>query len=259
MVRRCTTITVNAGCFAKVVASPGIGDCFFIDSVRLVGSSGSSDANATLMVRQSFSREYVAICRFRRAVRACHPRGLVFALRHGRIEFKSLGSCDVEVVGSFGSRSSLCPSAGLRTIFKAKASHGRMGTLKRQAVKLEDARVVMPASTLPVRKTASATAVTTESATRSSVNVRGWNLTYVEQTGERLERHTGAARDSRPAWMTKGLGVGAEMFGKQGTGKDELLKPGLTRGDLEELERRPNDLSSDPFAEVFREMQSKGK
>jgi len=64
-----------------------------------------------------------------------------------------------------------------------------------------------------------------------------------------LTRHRGALRDTRPAWMTKGLGVGTEMFG-EATG--ELLKPGLTRTDLEELERTGcKDLGYDPFGQVF--------
>lgn len=69
-----------------------------------------------------------------------------------------------------------------------------------------------------------------------------------------LARHRGAQRDTKPAWMTKGVGIGTEMFGES-TG--ELLKPGLTRKDLERLEKTTcKDLGSDPFGLVFCESQS---
>jgi len=68
--------------------------------------------------------------------------------------------------------------------------------------------------------------------------------------GPPLERHQGAQRDNRPAWMTKGVGVGKEMFGE---GSGDLLKPGLTREDLLAAEKRTLDDSGDPFAEVYKE------
>eukprot|EP00928_Gymnodinium_smaydae_P086708 TRINITY_DN71153_c0_g1_i1.p1 TRINITY_DN71153_c0_g1~~TRINITY_DN71153_c0_g1_i1.p1 ORF type:complete len:345 (+),score=112.43 TRINITY_DN71153_c0_g1_i1:59-1093(+) len=92
-----------------------------------------------------------------------------------------------------------------------------------------------------------------------------WNLTFVEASGERLERHAGAQRDARPAWMTKGVGIGIAMFGERGIGDEELLKPGLTRAALARLEARTADgdadgggaaaaaNAADPFAEVFAE------
>lgn len=67
----------------------------------------------------------------------------------------------------------------------------------------------------------------------------------------RLERHRGAVRDTRPAWMTKGVGIGTKMLG-EATG--ELLKPGLTRQALETLEKEGvRDLGKDPFGMIFRE------
>lgn len=66
----------------------------------------------------------------------------------------------------------------------------------------------------------------------------------------RLARHKGADRDTRPAWMTKGLGVGVEMFG-EATG--DLVKPGLTKQDVEALEKRGAGEGADPFGDVFKE------
>lgn len=70
-----------------------------------------------------------------------------------------------------------------------------------------------------------------------------------------LPRLRGAQRDLTPAWAKKGLGIGTSMFG-EATG--ELLKPGLTKSDLAELERRTRaggsgDGENDPFGDVFRE------
>jgi len=72
------------------------------------------------------------------------------------------------------------------------------------------------------------------------------------ETEERqpLERLVGASRDTQPAWMTKGMGIGTEMFG-EATG--ELIKPGVTKKDLEEIEKRGVPDGPDPFGEVFRE------
>eukprot|EP00929_Paragymnodinium_shiwhaense_P003681 TRINITY_DN104298_c0_g1_i1.p1 TRINITY_DN104298_c0_g1~~TRINITY_DN104298_c0_g1_i1.p1 ORF type:complete len:513 (+),score=169.18 TRINITY_DN104298_c0_g1_i1:111-1649(+) len=67
-----------------------------------------------------------------------------------------------------------------------------------------------------------------------------------------LARHEGAQRDTRPAWMTKGLGVGTAMLG-EATG--DLVKPGMTRQQLEAIEARkgqPFD-GPDPFGDVFKE------
>ena len=49
--------------------------------------------------------------------------------------------------------------------------------------------------------------------------------------------------------MTKGLGIGDAMFGET-TG--ELLKPGVTRQDLEVIERR-GQTGPDPFGDVFQD------
>eukprot|EP00927_Polykrikos_kofoidii_P071857 TRINITY_DN68055_c0_g1_i1.p1 TRINITY_DN68055_c0_g1~~TRINITY_DN68055_c0_g1_i1.p1 ORF type:complete len:455 (+),score=115.58 TRINITY_DN68055_c0_g1_i1:80-1444(+) len=72
------------------------------------------------------------------------------------------------------------------------------------------------------------------------------------QRGPPLARLRGAERDTRPAWMTKGMGIGIAMFG-EGTG--ELLKPGLTRKDLEAIEKR-GLTGPDPFGEIFGETSS---
>jgi hypothetical protein len=55
--------------------------------------------------------------------------------------------------------------------------------------------------------------------------------------------------------MTKGLGVGTEMFGET---KGDLLKPGMTQADLDAAEKRTLDDSADPFAEIWKERQAPG-
>jgi len=71
-----------------------------------------------------------------------------------------------------------------------------------------------------------------------------------DQRGPPLARHRGAQRDTRPAWMTKGLGIGTQMLG-EATG--ELVKPGLTKTELEQIEARGPSHEPDPFADVFSE------
>lgn len=50
--------------------------------------------------------------------------------------------------------------------------------------------------------------------------------------------------------MTKGVGVNKELFGET-TG--ELVKPGMTRADLEAIEKRGVGDGPDPFGDVFKE------
>lgn len=61
-----------------------------------------------------------------------------------------------------------------------------------------------------------------------------------------------AQRDMKPAWMTKGVGIGTQIFG-EATG--ELMKPGMTKADLEALEKRGPQQGPDPFGEIFAEHQ----
>jgi len=70
-----------------------------------------------------------------------------------------------------------------------------------------------------------------------------------------LARLRGAQRDTTPAWMTKGVGIGTSILG-EATG--ELLKPGLTKTALEEIERRGRkDMDKeDPFGDVFSQSRS---
>lgn len=77
-------------------------------------------------------------------------------------------------------------------------------------------------------------------------------LKEVECSGPPLERHRGAVRDTKPAWMTKGLGVNTDIFGHC-TG--ELMKPGMTKSDLEALEKKGFLDGPDPFGEIFAEKQ----
>lgn len=71
--------------------------------------------------------------------------------------------------------------------------------------------------------------------------------------GPPLERLQGAVRDTRPGWMTKGLGIGVEYFGET---KGDLVKPGMTNAELEALEKRGLDEGPDPFGEVFKEQSN---
>jgi hypothetical protein len=82
---------------------------------------------------------------------------------------------------------------------------------------------------------------------RDDAKAKDWELKYEEtrQTGSRLDRHEGARRNTKPAWMTKGLGVGQDMFGApQG-----IIKPGDTP---EKQPRSAKDLAYDPMGDVFR-------
>lgn len=55
--------------------------------------------------------------------------------------------------------------------------------------------------------------------------------------------------------MTKGCGIGVEMFGET---KGDLVKPGLTKAQLEEIESRKGQVleGPDPFGDVFAESKS---
>mmetsp|Transcript_6836 Transcript_6836/g.12725 ORF Transcript_6836/g.12725 Transcript_6836/m.12725 type:complete len:660 (-) Transcript_6836:85-2064(-) len=58
-----------------------------------------------------------------------------------------------------------------------------------------------------------------------------------------------AGLNNKPAWMSRGIGVNKEFFGEV---KGDLMKPGLTKADLERLEKtKPS--GPDPFGDVFRE------
>lgn len=50
--------------------------------------------------------------------------------------------------------------------------------------------------------------------------------------------------------MTKGVGVNTEMFGET---SGDLVKPGMTRRDMDEIERRGIPDGPDPFGDVFKE------
>jgi len=71
-----------------------------------------------------------------------------------------------------------------------------------------------------------------------------------------LERHRGAQRDTKPAWMTSGVGIGTAILGES---KGDLVKPGMTKSDLERIEKRViTDDDPDPFRDVFNERTSGG-
>lgn len=81
-----------------------------------------------------------------------------------------------------------------------------------------------------------------------------------EAEAEKKERSAkGANRrqglNHKPAWQSRGLGVNKELFGEV-TG--DLMKPGLTKADLERIENSLPE-GPDPFGDVFREGGSDGK
>lgn len=98
------------------------------------------------------------------------------------------------------------------------------------------------------------------SRTRSPLPVKyDGPLKEVESSGPPLERHQGAQRDNRPAWMTKGVGVGTEIFGKKSDEPgSELVKPGITRADLDKIHERGLGDGPDPFGDVFKERPAAG-
>lgn len=73
-----------------------------------------------------------------------------------------------------------------------------------------------------------------------------WSLTFEERPAarretERLDRHSGAKRETKPAWMTKGVGVGEKMFGEP----VGIIKP----GDDKPKQEAP---AHDPMGDVYR-------
>lgn len=51
--------------------------------------------------------------------------------------------------------------------------------------------------------------------------------------GPPLERYEGVEWNTRPAWMTKGLGVGTKILGEA---RGDLVKPGMTQSDFDKIE-----------------------
>lgn len=77
-----------------------------------------------------------------------------------------------------------------------------------------------------------------------------WNLKYDESTSrQRLGRHEGAQRNTQPAWMTKGMGIGTQMFGEP----KGIIKPGDKPGESAASPacQQPKD-DYDPMGDVFR-------
>lgn len=85
-----------------------------------------------------------------------------------------------------------------------------------------------------------------------------WNLNFTDPTpkeGEKpeLSRHEGAKRCTKPAWMTKGMGVGKEMFGEP-TG---MMKPGDNKKpDAAKDDGKPE---YDPMGDVYRSVVKDAK
>jgi len=75
-----------------------------------------------------------------------------------------------------------------------------------------------------------------------------WDLKFKEPEPEQqLERHRDALRSTKPAWMTKGVGVGTDMFGKP----KGIIKPG------DDPDKPKTDSTQfpdyDPMGDVFRD------
>jgi len=89
-----------------------------------------------------------------------------------------------------------------------------------------------------------------------------WAPSSIEEREPRerapLERHSGAERDTRPAWMTKGVGINTEIFGET---KGDLVKPGLTKADVERIEERLKQRgdSPDPLADFMNSSPADGE
>jgi len=74
-----------------------------------------------------------------------------------------------------------------------------------------------------------------------------WDLKFEDRDSRKdpkLDRHREAKRDMKPAWMTKGVGCGNNMFGTP-TG---IIKP----GDDQKVEAKPRDPNEpDPMGDVY--------
>jgi len=71
-----------------------------------------------------------------------------------------------------------------------------------------------------------------------------------EEARQRLARHEGAKRSLQPAWMSRGIGVNKEILGET---RGDLVKPGLTQADLDQLESKVKQRSNspDPLGDFF--------
>lgn len=79
-----------------------------------------------------------------------------------------------------------------------------------------------------------------------SPSKKEWDLKYESRADDsKLDRHRDARRSMKPAWMTKGVGCGQDMFGTP-TG---IIKPGDDL--LKDIKPRdPNE--PDPMGDVYR-------
>jgi len=84
-----------------------------------------------------------------------------------------------------------------------------------------------------------------------------WKLKYTEpeKVPEGLERHRDARRNLKPAWMTKGMGFGEDMFGKP----KGIIKPGDVVNDTQGEKPKPKFEDHDPMGDVFRKAMDEKK
>eukprot|EP00930_Biecheleria_cincta_P100452 TRINITY_DN92091_c0_g1_i1.p1 TRINITY_DN92091_c0_g1~~TRINITY_DN92091_c0_g1_i1.p1 ORF type:complete len:291 (-),score=48.23 TRINITY_DN92091_c0_g1_i1:161-1033(-) len=74
-------------------------------------------------------------------------------------------------------------------------------------------------------------------------------LKYVDRKDEPAGEDRRAGMSHKPAWMTRGIGVNKEVFGET---RGDLMKPGLTKEDLDRIEKQKPE-GPDPFGDVFKE------
>eukprot|EP00929_Paragymnodinium_shiwhaense_P107381 TRINITY_DN73472_c0_g1_i1.p1 TRINITY_DN73472_c0_g1~~TRINITY_DN73472_c0_g1_i1.p1 ORF type:complete len:311 (-),score=74.76 TRINITY_DN73472_c0_g1_i1:78-1010(-) len=231
---------------------------------RLAGCCLSPEGKkgvGVLCIKQRGGGEAFTVCR----LDAGHPNAkldLRFSLADGRVLLKNKGTAALHVTGYKDSLSTPVKrrTAGTAAVDagSADASADAPRDAKKRKASIDSAdSTAQPATSNGMSEKRKEKKKKTAAAVQQAAGQ--WKLNFVDSTGPRLDRHEGAQRDAKPAWMTKGLGVGTKMFGEVGSGKDELLKPGMTRGALEALEKKALTAATapDPFAEVFAEGQQR--
>jgi len=218
---------------------------FVLGNVSVADAPGlKRQATGSLFASQGTSEAFLVCKLWDEVGREQAKLDLRFSSADGLVHLKNGGSAPLDVLGHLELPDRI-PNPRKRTTPPTKAETPK----KRQATESAKEHSQQPANVQRVAVNA-ASPRKAKTAERQQLNLK-----FVESTGERVERH-GAQRDSRPAWMTKGCGIGKRMFGEAGQGDDELLKPGMTRGQLEKIEQSKMD-DNDPFADVFREAQGK--
>lgn len=95
------------------------------------------------------------------------------------------------------------------------------------------------------------TSVHLKERSRSPVRPRTPTRTAEDPPADRGPNRRGGL-NNKPAWMTRGIGVNKEIFGET---KGDLMKPGMTKADLERIEKQIAT-GPDPFGDVFNEAKA---